>query len=85
MVLSGKDMSTFVKYLETLDTVRLRAVRHIIAKELFQKIDLGNKPYLTEKEEQEIQKEVDEKNKKIGLIDQELRKRVKMSKSSKKT
>lgn len=75
-------MSNFVKYLQTLDAPALRAMRHILAREMFQHVDLGNKLYNTASDEQKIEKEVNDKMMKIRAIDEELRTRAARSKTA---
>ncbi len=67
-------------HLQMLDTSALRALRHLLAKEMFQQVDLGNKPYNTLDDEERIQKEVNDKMKRIQAIDRELRARSSRSK-----
>lgn len=74
-------MSGFITHLQMLDSSALRALRHILAKQMFEQVDLGNKLYNTVSDEERIQKEVDDTMKKIQEIDKELRRRSRSSTS----
>lgn len=73
-------MSTFRKYLETLDVSALRAMRYMFTKEMFEKVSLGNKIYNTESYEQKLRKEIDSNNDKVRAINDELKNRLARSK-----
>jgi ribosomal 50S subunit-associated protein YjgA (DUF615 family) len=75
-------MSGFATHLQMLDISALRTLRHLLAKEMFQQVDLGNKLYNTIEDEARIQKEVDDRMKKIQAIDRELRTRSARSKAA---
>lgn len=75
-------MSNFATHLQMLDTSALRALRHILAREMFENVDLGNKLYNTVSDEERIQNEVDDKMRKIHAIDREIRARSSRTKAA---
>lgn len=75
-------MSGFATHLQMLDITALRTLRHLLAKQMFEQVDLGNKLYNTVEDEDRIQKDVQDKMKRIQAIDRELRARSARSKTA---
>lgn len=73
-------MSGFTTHLQMLDTSALRTLHRILAREMFEAVDLGNKPYNTPSQEQKIRDEINDKTHKLEQVNQELRNREKRSK-----